>query len=148
MGTKLTVLICILLVAAAVAGVVGVNYLRTCAADYEVMTQPSPSREDAPRIEGQLVLFSEAVVPARQPFAAFLQSMGFTPNVATRLMASAQSVFDLRRLRAGNRFVVGRSSLGDLREVRYRIDADRVLYIRPQGNDFHAEVQTIPSESE
>ena len=44
--------------------------------------------------------------------------------------------------------MVGRSSLGDLREVRYRIDADRVLYIRPQGNDFHAEVQTIPSETE
>ena len=51
-------------------------------------------------------------------------------------------------MRAGNKFVVGRSSLGDLREVRYRIDADRVLYIRPQGDDFHAEVQTIPSETE
>jgi murein DD-endopeptidase MepM/ murein hydrolase activator NlpD len=32
--------------------------------------------------------------------------------------------------------------------VRYRIDADRVLYIRPQGDDFHAEVRTIPSETE
>src|SRR5580658_9013873 len=148
MGTTLKILICLLLVAVAVTGVVGVNYLRTSAADHEVMTQPSPSREDAHRMQEQLVLFSEARVPARQPFPAFLQSMGFTPNAATRLMASAQSVFDLRHLRAGNSFVVGRSSLGDLRELRYRIDADRVLYIRPQGNDFHAEVQTIPSETE
>jgi murein DD-endopeptidase MepM/ murein hydrolase activator NlpD len=148
MGTTLKILICILLVAVAVTGVVGVNYLRTSASDYQLMTQPSPSREDAHRMLEQLVLFSEARVPARQPFVAFLQSMGFTPNAATRLMASAQSVFDLRHLRAGNSFVVGRSSLGDLREVRYRIDADRVLYIRPQGNDFHAEVQTIPSETE
>src|SRR5580693_4651600 len=148
MGTTLKILICILLVAIAVTGVVGVNYLRTSASDYQVMTQPSPSREDAHRMQEQLVLFSEARVPARQPFPAFLQSMGFTADAAARMIASAQSVFDLRHLRAGNRFVVGRSSLGDLREVRYRIDADRVLYIRPQGNDFHAEVQTIPSETE
>ena len=150
MGNKLKILICILPVAVVVvaAGVVGVNYFRSSAADYQVMTQPSPSREDAHRMQEQLVLFSEAAVPARQPFPAFLQSMGFSSNAATRLMASAQSVFDLRHLRAGNKFVVGRSSLGDLREVRYRIDADRVLYIRPQGDDFHAEVQTIPSETE
>src|ERR1700674_4918756 len=148
MGTTLKILICILLVAIAVTGVVGINYFRAAAADYEIMTQTSPSREDAHRMQEQLVLFSEAAVPARQPFPAFLQGIGFTPNAATRLMAAAQSVFDLRHLRAGNSFVVGRSSLGDLREVRYRIDADRVLYIRPQGNDFHAEVQTIPSETE
>jgi murein DD-endopeptidase MepM/ murein hydrolase activator NlpD len=148
MGTTLKVLICILLVAAAVTGFVGVNYLRTSASDYQIMTQPSPSREDAHRMQEQLVLFSGAVVPARQPFPAFLQSLGFAPSAAARMIASAQSVFDLRHLRAGNSFVVGRSALGDVREVRYRIDADRVLYIRPQGDDFHAELQTIPSQTE
>src|SRR5271168_1577497 len=148
MGTKLKLLICVLLVAVAVTGVAGVNYFRTSAANYEIMTQASPSREEAHRMQEQLVLFNEAVVPARQPFPAFLQSMGFTSNTATHLMSAAQSVFDLRQLRAGNSFVVGRSSLGDLREVSYRIDADRVLRIQPQGNDFHSEVQTIPSETE
>ena len=148
MGAKIKVLICILLLGVAGVGVVGVNYFRTAAADYEVMTQTSPSRDEALRMQEHLVLLTEAVVPARLPFPAFLQSMGFDSNSAARLVASAQSVFDLRHLRAGNRFVVGRSILGDLREVRYRIDADRVLYIRPQGNDFHAEVQTLPSETE
>ena len=148
MGTTLKVLICILLLAAAVTGVVAVNYFRSSAADFEVMTQPSPSREEAHRMQEQLVLFTEAVVPARLPFQSFLQGVGFTADDAARLVASAQSVFDLRHLRAGNRFVVGRSSLGDLREVSYRIDADRVLRIRPQGDDFHSEVQTIPSETE
>src|SRR3984957_3120436 len=148
MGAKIKVLICILLLGVAGVGVVAVNYFRTAAADYEIMTQTSPSRDEAHRMQEQLVLFPEAVVPARLPFPAFLQSMGFDSNSAARLVASAQSVFDLRHLRAGNRFVVGRSILGDLREVRYRIDADRVLYIRPQGNDFHAEVQTLPSETE
>jgi len=148
MGTTLKVLICILLVAVAVTAVVAVNYFRTSAGDFEVMTQPSPSREEAHRMQEQLVLFTEAVVPARLPFQSFLQGVGFTADDAARLVASAQSVFDLRHLRAGNRFVVGRSSLGDLREVSYRIDADRVLRIQPQGNDFHSEVQTIPSETE
>ena len=148
MGAKIKVLICILLLGAAGLGVIGVNYFRTATADYEIMTQTSPSRDEAHRMQEQLVLFTEAVVPARLPFPAFLQSMGFDSNSAARLVASAQSVFDLRYLRAGNRFVVGRSILGDLREVRYRIDADRILYIRPQGNDFHAEVQTLPSETE
>src|SRR3984957_19969370 len=148
MGAKIKVLICILLLGVAGVGVVAVNYFRTAAADYEIMTQTSPSRDEAHRMQEHLVLFTEAVVPARLPFPAFLQSMGFDSNSAARLVASAQSVFDLRHLRAGNRFVVGRSILGDLREVRYRIDADRVLYIRPQGNDFHAEVQTLPSETE
>src|ERR1700677_3957173 len=146
MGTTLKILICILLVAIAVTGVVGVNYLRTSASDYQVMTQPSPSREDAHRMQEQLVLFSEARVPERQPFLAFLQSTGLTPTTAARVMVAAQCVCDLRHVRAGNSVVVGRSSLGDLREVRYRIDADRILYIRPQGDDFHAEVQTIPSD--
>ena len=84
MGTKLKILICILPVAvvAVAAGVIGVNYFRSSAADYQVMTQPSPSREDAHRMQEQLVLFSEAAVPARQPFPAFLQSMGFSSNAA------------------------------------------------------------------
>ena len=148
MGTTLKVLICILLLAAAATGVVAVNYFRSSAADFAVMTQPSPSREEAHRMQEQLVLFTEAVVPARLPFQSFLLGVGFTADDAARLVASAQSVFDLRHLRAGNRFVVGRSSLGDLREASYRIDADRVLRIRPQGDDFHSEVQTIPSETE
>ncbi len=148
MGTKLKVLICILLLAVAVTGVVAANYFRTAAADYAIMTQTSPSREEAHRMQEQLVLFTDEAVPARQSFPLFLQSMGFTSNDATRLVASAQSVFDLRHLRAGNSLVVGRSILGDLREVRYRIDADRVLYIHPHGHDFHAEVQTRPSETQ
>jgi murein DD-endopeptidase MepM/ murein hydrolase activator NlpD len=148
MGTKLKVLIGSLLLAVAGTGVVAAHYFRSSAADYEIMTQTTPSREEAHRMREQLVLFTAAAVPARQSFSLFLQSMGFTSDAAARLAASAQSVFDLRHLRAGNRFVVGRSILGELREVRYRIDADRVLYIRPQGNDFHAEVQTLPSETQ
>ncbi len=77
-----------------------------------------------------------------------LQGLGIDAETAARMISSAQSVFDLRHLRAGNRLSVGRSVLGDLRLVRYRIDTDRVLTIAPQGGEFHSEIQTIPSQTE
>ena len=77
-----------------------------------------------------------------------LQGFGIDPLTAARLVASAQPVFDMRHLRAGNQISVGRSILGELREVRYRIDTDRVLTISPQGEDFHSEIHTIPSETQ
>jgi murein DD-endopeptidase MepM/ murein hydrolase activator NlpD len=77
-----------------------------------------------------------------------LQGLGIDAGTAARMISSAQSVFDLRHLRAGNRLSVGRSVLGDLRSVRYRIDPDRVLSIVPQGGEFHSEIQTIPSQTQ
>ena len=56
--------------------------------------------------------------------------------------------FNLRRLRAGNRVAVGRSVMGELRAIRYRIDTDRILWISPKGSDFQAEIQTVPSVTE
>ena len=87
-------------------------------------------------------------MPPRHPFNTILQDLGFTPENAARLTASAQSVFDLRHLRAGNKLSVGRSVLGEFRAIKYRIDADRVLLISAKGNDFRSEIQTIPSETE
>jgi murein DD-endopeptidase MepM/ murein hydrolase activator NlpD len=92
-------------------------------------------------------VFSEKIVPPRHPFNAVLQDLGITPENAARLTASAQSVFDLRHLRAGNKLSVGRSVLGEFRAIKYRIDVDRVLLISPKGDDFHSEIQTIPSET-
>lgn len=69
-------------------------------------------------------------------------------TTAARAIASAQPVFNLRQLRAGNQIEIGRSMLGELREVRYWIDADRVLSIAPQGEDFRSEVETLPSETQ
>jgi murein DD-endopeptidase MepM/ murein hydrolase activator NlpD len=120
-------------------------YLRK-SAEGEVSVQASFAREEARRIQEQVVLYSERLVPAGLPFQILLRGVGIDAETAGRLAASAQSVFDLRHLRAGNRLDVGRSVLGELRSVRYRIDTDKVLSIAPQGNEVHSEIQTIPSE--
>jgi len=51
-------------------------------------------------------------------------------------------------LRAGNSLTVGRSLEGQLREIDYRIDADRVLKILPDSPAYSAEVTRIPSRIE
>ena len=130
------------------AACVGASYYVRRSAEGEVSLQATSAREEARRIQEQVVLYSERLVPARLPFHMLLRGLGIDAETAARLAASAQSVFDLRHLRAGNRLDVGRSVLGELRSVRYRIDGDRVLSIAPQGNKVHSEIQTIPSETE
>jgi murein DD-endopeptidase MepM/ murein hydrolase activator NlpD len=71
--------------------------------------------------------------------------MGFNSPTAARMIASVRSVFDLRRVRAGNRVSIGRSVLGEFRELRYRIDPDRMLRIAPKGGDFDARIESVPS---
>jgi murein DD-endopeptidase MepM/ murein hydrolase activator NlpD len=131
----------------AAAASAGIVYSARVSAENDVAMQTSFAREEARHVQHQMVLFTEGVVPARLPFHLFLQGLGVAPDDAARLIASAQSVFDFRQVRAGNHISVGRSILGDLEEVRYRIDADRVLNIAPQGSEFHSEIETIPSET-
>jgi murein DD-endopeptidase MepM/ murein hydrolase activator NlpD len=134
-------------IAAVGAACIAWSYRVRFAAEARLSTQAAFARDEAQRIQDEMILFTEQVVPAGRPFAAILQGLGIAPRTAAQLTASAQPVFDLRHLRAGNRLEVGRSVFGDLREVRYRIDTDRVLTIAPKGNDFHSEIETIPSET-
>src|ERR1700727_1921203 len=130
------------------AACVAASYCVRRSAEEEVSLQATSAREEARRIQEQVVLYTERLVPAGLPFHMLLRGLGIDAETAERLAASAQSVFDLRHLRAGNRLDVGRSVLGELRSIRYRIDGDRVLSIAPQGHEVHSEIQTIPSESE
>ncbi len=64
------------------------------------------------------------------------------------ITGSAQSVFDPRHFHAGNLLSVGRSVTGALRNVRYQIDADRMLYVEQQPQGFQSHIQTIPSRTD
>ena len=109
------------------AACVGASYYVRSSAESGISSEATFARAEARRIQEQVVLYSERIVPSRIPFHMLLQGLGIDAGTAARMISSAQSVFDLRHLRAGNRLSVGRSVLGDLRSVRYRIDPDRVL---------------------
>jgi murein DD-endopeptidase MepM/ murein hydrolase activator NlpD len=147
MQNKLRIGICTALIIAG-AVCIGESYQIRHAAERQVAAQGEFANANARRIQNDIVVFSEKIVPPRHPFNVLLQDLGITPENAARLTASAQSVFNLRHLRAGNKLSVGRSVLGEFRAIKYRIDADRVLLISPKGNDFHSEIQTIPSETQ
>jgi murein DD-endopeptidase MepM/ murein hydrolase activator NlpD len=124
---------------------IGASYHVRYRAEQQLSAQGIASRDEAREIQAKVVLFSKRAVPMGIPFASLLEDIGMPPLAAARVIASVQPVFDLRHLRAGNQLEVGRSVLGELRFVHYRIDAERVLSIEPHGDDFHSEVETMPS---
>jgi murein DD-endopeptidase MepM/ murein hydrolase activator NlpD len=130
------------------AACVGASFYVRQKAEQQIATEVSSARIEAQRIQREVVLFTKSIIPSGRPFAAFLNGLGVDSPTAARLVASAQPVFDLRHLRAGNELSLGRSVLGELREVRYNIDTDRVLSIAPSGDAFHSTIETIPYHTE
>jgi murein DD-endopeptidase MepM/ murein hydrolase activator NlpD len=126
----------------------GASYDVRYKSDRQFAAEVSSARDEALRIQREVVVFTKNIVPSRRPFAVFLNGLGIDSPTTARLVASAQPVFDLRHLRAGNELDIGRSVLGELREVRYNIDTGRVLSIAPSGDAFHSEIETIPSHAD
>jgi len=106
------------------------------------------AQEEGKRIREQTVLAHNERVAAGQNFAAALQKFGLSKEEATSASAAAQRTFNLRQLRAGNTITVGRSVEGELREIDYKIDADRMLKILPEEGGFTAKISEIPSRTE
>jgi murein DD-endopeptidase MepM/ murein hydrolase activator NlpD len=109
--------------------------------------------------------YSEERIASGLTLRQTLTREGATPEQAATILDSAQGVYDLRHVRAGNRLEIGRSPQGQLLAIRYEIDPDRILSIQPEnaslsGSEqtaltgsstvapaFHAEVKTIPSRT-
>jgi len=118
------------------------------AIEKEFQNQVTLARAEADRIRAQVVLPTTRKLPAGENFAMALQRFGLSPAEAGQATAAAQRAFNMRQLRAGNTLVVGRSVVGEMREISYKIDPDRMLHIVPATEGFAAEVEEIPSHTE
>jgi murein DD-endopeptidase MepM/ murein hydrolase activator NlpD len=160
----------------ATGAVLGWSYGARGKAEAQFADEVSLASEEAARIQRDVVMFTGEIAPARISFNQALEQLGLDATTAARIAAAAQHTFDFRHFRAGNKITIGRGVLGDLREVRYRIDTDRELVVTPQApknseavtsmqgsatvtaasrhasgassDSFHAEIRTIPSETE
>jgi murein DD-endopeptidase MepM/ murein hydrolase activator NlpD len=141
-------LIVLLIVSVLGAGVLGAVFHKRFSLEQQFAQQAALARQDAERIRAEVVLYQERKVPARESFRDSLQRMGVDPPTAAGIAGSAQTIYNLRRFRAGNPLAVGRSVVGELRAVRYQIDADRMLWITPREHGFHAEIKSIPWQTE
>lgn len=103
--------------------------------------------EQAEQIRRSTVHFAEQTFPAGVALHQVLIRSGIDPQMAFRMVQSAQEVFDLRKVRAGNRMAIGHSLDGELRAVRYQIDLERTLQISPgtAPAEYRAEIKTTPA---
>jgi len=118
------------------------------ASDREFEEQVQLAKAESNRIRAEVVLPSAKKMPSGENFAGALQRMGLTPAEVSDATTAAQHAYNLRQLRAGNAITVGRSVEGTLRQIDYKIDAERMLHIVPQSQGFSAEVQEIPTHTE
>ncbi|MGB7023555.1 MAG: peptidoglycan DD-metalloendopeptidase family protein [Candidatus Acidiferrales bacterium] len=94
------------------------------------------------------IQYSTSTIPRGIPFATMLTHMGIDPATTAQIVASARSEFNFHMFEAGNQVTIGRSVAGELLELRYQIDPERVLSIIRHNAQFEAEVKTIPSTVE
>lgn len=114
----------------------------------EFQSEVEQARANAERIRRQMVLPQTQKLPRGENFSAALQQFGLSAQEAGEAVVAAGHAFNLRQLRAGNPVIVGRSVEGELRQINYKIDADRMLRIVPAPDGFSAEVKEIPSHLE
>ncbi len=130
------------------AGALAYVFRLRLATAVEFDRQAQLAQEEAARIREQVVLPAETRVRSGENFATALQKFGLSSEEAAHASAAAQQAFNLRQVRAGNTITVGRSVEGTLREIDYKIDADRMLKIVPNAGGFSAQVKEIPSTME
>ena len=138
----------VLFVCAAGAATCAYVFKQRLATAAEFDRQVNLAKEEAVRIREEIILPTEKKVPSGENFAAALQKFGLSAEEAANASAAAQRTFNLRQVRAGNIITVGRSVEGALREIDYKIDADRMLKIVPEERGFTAQIREIPSRME
>ncbi|HUL33828.1 MAG TPA: peptidoglycan DD-metalloendopeptidase family protein [Candidatus Eisenbacteria bacterium] len=114
----------------------------------EFKHQVELARAESERILTQVILPSAKKMPSGENFARALEQFGLTPSEVNDATAAAQHAYNLRQLQAGHFITVGRSVEGELRQIDYKIDAERTLHIVPQAEGFSAEVREIPTRTE
>jgi murein DD-endopeptidase MepM/ murein hydrolase activator NlpD len=142
----LGIIVGVLLVAGTVVDVRAVLKRRAAEDDFE--RQMELARAEGDRIRAEVVLARAKNMPRGENFAGALQQFGLSAAEVNDATAAAQRAYNLRQLRAGNAITVGRSVEGTLREINYKIDADRMLHIVPQSQGFSAEIKEIPTHTE
>jgi murein DD-endopeptidase MepM/ murein hydrolase activator NlpD len=143
----------IILLAIVVAGGAGILYSarHRRAVAVEQQREAETARSAAAATEAEVR--QNTVVPLEQRvpsgnFLVALEKLGLTNAEASSASTAAQQAFNLRQIRAGNPITVGRSVDGELREIDYKIDGDRVLKIVPHEGAFSASIKAIPSTME
>ena len=132
------------LIVAGALGALAWSYVLRQAGEREISRQAALAAEVAADMQQNVVLFFRGHARSGQIFSASLAEMGVPQAAISGILEAARGVFDFRHFRAGHELSIGRSVMGELRAVSYRIDPEHELWVAPQNKEFHAEVKPIP----
>ena len=127
-------------------------FLASCACVSACGTNVPP-----PPVPGQDVFLTpdttliRGLVAQRTTLEATLRDHGLAAEVVGTAIEAAQAVFDPRRLRSAQPFLLERTLEGALRHFEYDIDADSFLRVTPiafGADELRAEVLPIPKDVE
>jgi murein DD-endopeptidase MepM/ murein hydrolase activator NlpD len=130
------------------AALLGFTFYRRVVASREYADQARLSAASAALFRDTFIVHSQLTLRPGLTFSSALQQLSIEPAQAQDIIQSTKGVFDLRQVRAGGEIDVGRSVQGALQEVRYKIDGERVLSLRPRDGSFTAEVESFPAHTE
>ena len=83
------------------------------------------------------------VVRQHSTLEAILRGAGLTNAAVVDVIEASRRVFDVRRLRASQPFVLERTLDGGLREFQYEIDNESILKVSTAPGELHADVLPI-----
>ena len=100
--------------------------------------------QQAHLLASRRTVYVEERLPARSTFSEFLEDAGVDGATVRKVIEDARPVYNLARVRAGNRVSLMTSAQGELRALGYQIDADRLLWITKEAGRYRAELRAIP----
>ncbi len=101
--------------------------------------EPEPAPQIIERVE---------VLKRNSTLQDILLRVGLTHRDIYELVTATKPVFNLHRLRAGNKLTLESDLDGSFRGLRYEISAEEYLTTRFDGQDYHAEKVTYPIETQ
>jgi len=118
---------------------------------------PVPDGDSTARLDSDVALerdadFLTGLIPTRATLAGLFQTHRIEQPEAHLLTASVGAAFDIRRLRAGQAYIIDRLLDGRVRRFEYEIDADRRLVAERASIDgdarFVTSISAIPKQTE
>jgi murein DD-endopeptidase MepM/ murein hydrolase activator NlpD len=129
--------------------VIGIVLLAVCSASAAGCRPATAAGPEAPRTGADIRLAPDSAliagtVPARTTLAALLAAHAILDPDRDGIVRVFGEVFDVRRMRAGQPFVIDRLHDGRARSFEYEIDLDRRVRVsRLRSDDFAAAIEPI-----
>ncbi len=128
-------------------GVTGALARQMAQAQVPGVTEPAERRTVDIHLPADSVVI-EGTIPPGRTLGAMFADHDVADADRLAVVDAVQSVFDVRKLHAGQPFLLDRLFDGRVRTFTYGIDGDRLLLVQADARHvFHAEVQPIPKDT-